>query len=99
MPHNFAPIITKDPDAPKKVSCGAFGCFLHENRAALTKECAGQPASAATKLAGERWKKLSAKEHERFQKEYEAKKAEYDEVMKLSRTDSVCYEKLDTKSL
>jgi len=72
----------KDPDAPKKPVGGAFGCFLDENRAAFIKECAGKPAAAVCKLAGERWKQVSAKEKQRFDKQFEDKKAAYNEAMK-----------------
>merc|ERR1719409_2646231 len=46
------------------------------------KECKGQPITAVTKLAGERWKALSAAEKKPFEDEYETKKAAYAEAMK-----------------
>eukprot|EP00439_Symbiodinium_sp_Y106_P077144 s71_g16.t1 len=72
----------KDPAAPKKPAGGAFGCFLAKNRAAFTKEVEGQPVTAITKLASEKWKKLSEDEKKVFQAEYETKKADYEEAKK-----------------
>jgi len=72
----------KDPAAPKKPAGGAFGCFLAKNRAAFTKEVEGQPVTAITKLASEKWKKLSEDEKKVYQEEYETKKAEYEEAKK-----------------
>ena len=72
----------KDPAAPKKPAGGAFGCFLSKNRAAFTEECKGQPVTAVTKLASDRWKALSEDEKKIYQADYEAKKAEYEEAMK-----------------
>mmetsp|Transcript_55921 Transcript_55921/g.131129 ORF Transcript_55921/g.131129 Transcript_55921/m.131129 type:complete len:306 (+) Transcript_55921:80-997(+) len=72
----------KDPAAPKKPAGGAFGCFLAKNRAAFTKEVEGQPITAITKLASEKWKKLGEDEKKVYQEEYEAKKAEYEEAKK-----------------
>ncbi|CAE7333824.1 SSRP1 [Symbiodinium natans] len=72
----------KDPAAPKKPAGGAFGCFLAKNRATFTEECKGQPVTAITKLASDRWKKLSEEDKKVYQEDYEAKKAEYEEAMK-----------------
>ena len=72
----------KDPAAPKKPAGGAFGCFLSKNRAAFTEECKGQPVTAITKLASDRWKALGEDEKKIYQADYEAKKAEYEEAMK-----------------
>jgi len=72
----------KDPDAPKRPTGGAFGCFLAKNRAAFTKECAGKPITEVSKLASVRWKAVDDKEKEVFNTEYEAKKAAYDDAMK-----------------
>ncbi|CAE7569602.1 SSRP1, partial [Symbiodinium sp. CCMP2456] len=72
----------KDPAAPKKPAGGAFGCFLAKNRAAFTKEVEGQPITAITKLASEKWKNLSEDEKKVYQAEYETKKAEYEEAKK-----------------
>jgi len=49
----------KDAEAPKRPAGGAFGCFLEKNREAFTKEVAGQPVTAITKLASAKWKALS----------------------------------------
>ena len=42
----------------------------------------GQPVTAITKLASDRWKKLGEDEKKVFQEEYEKKKAEYEEAKK-----------------
>ena len=70
----------KDPAAPKKPAGGAFGCFLAKNRAAFTEEVKGQPVTAITKLASEKWKSLNEDDKKVYQEEYEAKKAEYEEA-------------------
>ena len=72
----------KDPEAPKKPVGGAYGRFLAKNREAFTKECEGKPVTAISKLAGERWKELSAEQKEPFEEEYKAKVASYQEAMK-----------------
>ena len=72
----------KDPAAPKKPAGGAFGCFLAKNRATFTEECKGQPVTAITKMASDRWKKLSEEDKKVYQEDYEAKRAEYEEAMK-----------------
>lgn len=71
----------KDPNAPKKPVGGAYGCYLAKHREAITKECAGKPVTEISKLAGERWKKLTAAEKEPFEKEYAAKNEEYKKAM------------------
>jgi len=73
---------TKDPNRPKKPAGGAYGCYLDKHRAAITKECAGKPVTAVSKLAGERWKGLSASEKKPFEQDYEKKKAAYEAAMK-----------------
>jgi len=65
-------------EQPKKATGGGFGQFLAENRAALIKECPGQPAVAAVKLASERWKALDEVAKAKYQKMYEAAKQKYD---------------------
>merc|ERR1712193_339358 len=45
------------------------------------KACEGQPVSAITKLAGEKWKTIAAKEKDVYQKKYEAAKAQFDKDM------------------
>jgi len=67
----------KDPEAPKKPAGGGYGCFVAKNRAAFMKECAGQPITAVSKIAGERWKALSAEDKKPFDDEYQTKKAAY----------------------
>jgi len=73
--------LNKDPNAPKKAAGGGFGCYINKHRQDLMKECAGQPITAVTKLAGSRWAALSVKDKEPFQKEFEAKQAAYKKAM------------------
>ncbi|CAJ1437412.1 unnamed protein product [Effrenium voratum] len=72
----------KDPAAPKKPAGGAYGCFLAKNRSAFADQCKGQPVTAVTKLASEKWKALSEEEKKVFEEEYQTKKAAYEEAMK-----------------
>lgn len=72
----------KDPNKPKKPAGGAYGCYMEKHRAEFTKACAGQPVTAVSKLASERWKALSASQKQPFEKAYAEKKAAYDEAMK-----------------
>jgi len=72
----------KDPNKPKQPAGGAFGCFVAKNRPQLAKECAGKPVTAVSKLAGERWKALSATERQPYEKDFAVKKAAYIEAMK-----------------
>jgi len=65
-------------EQPKRVTGGAYGQYLKENRAALMKEVSGQPAVAATKLAGTRFKALSEVAKAKYQKMYEAAKQKYE---------------------
>jgi len=65
-------------EQPKKVTGGAFGQYLAENRAALLKELPGQRATAAVKLASERFKALNDVAKARYQKMYEAAKQKYE---------------------
>merc|ERR1712070_1245707 len=50
-------------------------------RPEFMKACEGQPVSAITKLAGEKWKTIAAKEKDVYQKKYEAAKAQFDKDM------------------
>lgn len=71
----------KDPDAPKRPVGGAYGCFLAANRAEFQKECPGSITGVA-KIAGEKWKALSAAEKEGYESEFARKTAAYQEAMK-----------------
>jgi hypothetical protein len=66
---------------PKKPVGGAFGVFANERRAGFMKACAGQKASAVSKMAGEEWKKLTAADREPYQQKYEAAKEQYEKDM------------------
>jgi len=70
-----------DPNAPKRPAGGAYGCYLAAHRAQFQKECPGSVTGVA-KLAGERWKALSAAQKKKYEDEYEKKKAEYEEAKK-----------------
>eukprot|EP00438_Fugacium_kawagutii_P028983 Skav211305 [mRNA] locus=scaffold3605:24062:25175:+ [translate_table: standard] len=67
---------------PKKVAGGAFGQFLAEKRPELQAQCKGQPITAITKLASEKFKALSDEDRAIYEKKYQAAKAKYDEDMK-----------------
>lgn len=73
--------LNKDPNAPKKAAGGGFGCYVAKHRPELAKECAGQPITAVTKLAGSRWSALSAEDKKPFQEEFLVKQAAYKKAM------------------
>lgn len=72
----------KDPNAPKRPTGGAYGCFLAANRKAFEKECPGAAITGVAKLASTKWKEASEADTKKYQKQYEEKKAAYDEAMK-----------------
>ena len=45
------------------------------------QQCKGQPATAVSKMAGEKWKALSTAEKKPFEDEYALKKKAYQEAM------------------
>eukprot|EP00435_Cladocopium_sp_Y103_P062343 s615_g23.t7 len=61
---------------------GAFGQFLAEKRPELQTQCKGQPITAITKLASEKFKALSEDDKKVYQEKFVAAKAKYDEDMK-----------------
>lgn len=65
-------------EQPKKITGGAFGRYMAENRAALLKETPGQAATASIKLGSQRYKALSSSETAKYQKMYEGAKAKYE---------------------
>merc|ERR1712061_838153 len=71
----------KDPNAPKKPAGGAYGQFLAEKRPEFMKKCAGQPATAVSKMAGEAWKKLSDAQKKPYEKKYAEVFAEYQKAL------------------
>ena len=71
----------KDAKAPKKPVAGGFGCYLAKHRQAFVQQCKGQPATAVSKMAGEKWKALSTAEKKPFQDEYALLKKAYQESM------------------
>jgi len=66
---------------PKKVTGGAFGRFLNEQRSELLKECSGQPATAVVKLASERFKALGEAEKAEYQEKYSKAVEQYNKDM------------------
>jgi len=71
----------KDPDAPKKPAGGAFGRFLAQHRAEFQEQTKGQPITAVTKLAGEKWKQLGEEERRPFEAEFVAAMKAYRAAM------------------
>lgn len=65
-------------EQPKKITGGAFGRYLAENRAALLRELPGQRATAAVKLASQRFKALNDDAKAKYQKMYEVAKQKYE---------------------
>merc|ERR1712137_1150606 len=65
-------------EQPKRVTGGAFGQYLAENRAMLQKELPGQKAKAAAKLASERFKALSDVAKAKYQSMYEDARNKYE---------------------
>jgi len=73
--------LNKDPNAPKKAAGGGFGCYINKHRQDLMKECAGQPITAVSKLAGSRWAALPENDKKPYQEEFVAKQAAYKKAM------------------
>merc|ERR1712228_278083 len=68
---------------PKKPAGGAYGCYMAHHRDEIQKSLpAGSKVTAVSKVGGERWKALGAKEKEKYEKEYQAKKAKYESELK-----------------
>ncbi|KIW08349.1 uncharacterized protein PV09_01265 [Verruconis gallopava] len=73
----------KDPNAPKR-GLSAYMFFANDNRDKVREENPGIKFGEVGKLLGEKWKELSAKEKEPYEKKaiedkerYEREKAEY----------------------
>merc|ERR1719453_2777381 len=76
---------------PKKPAGGAYGCYVAEHRASIQGSLpAGSKCTEVSKIAGDRWKKLSPKDKEKFEKLYEEKKAAYEEAMKEWKAKQTC---------
>jgi len=69
------------PDLPqvKRLAGGAYGIFLAERRPEFTEQCAGQPVTAAVKLASKTWKELDEDQKKPYQEKYAIAKAKYEE--------------------
>jgi len=65
-------------EQPKKVTGGAFGRYMAENRDRLLKECAGKPATASIQLGSGRFKALSETARAEYEKMYAAAKEKYE---------------------
>jgi hypothetical protein len=72
----------KDLNAPKKPCGGAYGVFLAENRAAITKTLpAGHKITDVSKAAGAQWNALSDADKKPFQDKFLKKMEEYKAAM------------------
>ena len=69
-------------EQPKKPTGGAYGQFLAEKRSEFQKLCEGQPITAVTKLAGEKFRALGEEEKAVYQKKFQEAQAKYDVDMK-----------------
>ena len=67
---------------PKKPSGGAYGCYMAHHRSEIAASLPGSNVTAVSKLGGNRWKALDAKEKEKYEVEYEARKKKYFEEIK-----------------
>jgi len=65
-------------EQPKKITGGAFGRYMNENRAALLKENSGKPATESIKLGSARFKALDASAKVKYEKMYTEAKAKYE---------------------
>jgi len=65
-------------EQPKKVTGGAFGRFLSEQRPILAAECKGKPATAVVQLASARFKGLSSSEKAKYETQYAQAKLTYE---------------------
>jgi len=79
---NVAKKMKVDPAAPKKPVGGEYGRFVAQLRAEFQKECEGKPASAVSKVAGDKWKAVAEEEKKPFREEFEKAMATYREAMK-----------------
>merc|ERR1712226_1174646 len=70
----------KDPNKPKKPQT-SYWLWLGENRAALVKEVGSNDVTKVGKLAGEKWKTLSAAVKAPFEKKAADLKAAYEKAM------------------
>eukprot|EP00448_Togula_jolla_P023165 CAMPEP_0170590250 /NCGR_PEP_ID=MMETSP0224-20130122/11770_1 /TAXON_ID=285029 /ORGANISM="Togula jolla, Strain CCCM 725" /LENGTH=200 /DNA_ID=CAMNT_0010914035 /DNA_START=106 /DNA_END=708 /DNA_ORIENTATION=+ len=66
-----------EPSKPQN----SYWLWLTDNRAALTKEAGSSKGPVVSKLAGEKWKALSAAAKAPFEKKAASLKAEYEEAM------------------
>merc|ERR1712048_767277 len=60
-----------------------YGVYMSHHRDEIMKGLPpGSKITAITKQGGERWKALSAKDKEKYESEYQIKKAKYEEELK-----------------
>lgn len=73
----------KPADMPKRPAGGAYGCYVAEHRAAIQGSLpAGSPCTMVAKKAGEQWSALGPQDREKFEKQYQEKKAAFELAMK-----------------
>ena len=70
-----------EKDKPKTPRGGAYGSWLAAKRSELQAQVPkGSSAAAVTKLAGEKWKKMSDADRKPWEEQY-LKKAEYEKLL------------------
>ena len=73
----------RDADKPKRPAGGAYGVYVNMHREEIMKGLPqGSKCTAVAKVAGERFKALSAKAKSEYETKYQEKKAKYEEEMK-----------------
>merc|ERR1712061_978133 len=69
---------------PKRPAGGAFGCYMAHHRDEIHKSLpAGSAVTAVSKVGGERWKALSAKNKSKYEDEYQVKKTKFEADLKI----------------
>merc|ERR1711920_592510 len=69
---------------PKRPAGGAYGVYVAHHRSEIHKSLpAGSTVAAVSKIAGERWKALSAKDRQKYEDEYKVKKTKFDADLKM----------------
>merc|ERR1711920_1189922 len=78
----------KDADVasgkPKRPAGGAYGVYVAHHRSDIHKGLpAGSTVAAVSKVAGERWKALSAKDRKKYEDEYQINKTKFEAELKI----------------
>lgn len=72
----------KEKARPRKPSGGAFGVYLSDHRAELARELpVSATLGALNRLAGQRWKALSAQERSLYEERYRSMRSSYSDLM------------------